>query len=192
MQHISTTYRHWKRHFYVWCMLRRGNYFPEYSQTVAIALFNSNWKVVPWSTTGYDICLIAIRYQKETTFFFSVACRPGWSLGSSDADSLSLCLQMLQSLLEVCSQFTFFFHNLSIFVWTPTFKSVVWPKAHRRIIAWQVVSAFHIGQGGASMSYMGCGVTKSATLCLRHLAYEMASKLQSKVRVFWNLIWKKM
>ncbi|XP_062593037.1 rotatin-like isoform X3 [Saccostrea cucullata] len=38
----------------------------------------------------------------------------------------------------------------------------------------EVVSAFHIGRGGASMSYMGKGVTKAATLCLRHLAYEMS------------------
>jgi rotatin len=44
----------------------------------------------------------------------------------------------------------------------------------------QVVSAFHIGRGGMSMSYMGRGVTRGATLCLRHLAYEMATHLQSK------------
>ncbi|KAL5022092.1 hypothetical protein ScPMuIL_001247 [Solemya velum] len=39
----------------------------------------------------------------------------------------------------------------------------------------EVVSAFHIGRGGTSMSYMGKGVTKAATLCLRHLAFEMAT-----------------
>ncbi|XP_053402565.1 rotatin-like [Mercenaria mercenaria] len=39
----------------------------------------------------------------------------------------------------------------------------------------EVVSAFHIGRGGTSMSFMGKGVTKAATLCLRHLAYEMAT-----------------
>ncbi|XP_071091563.1 rotatin-like [Haliotis cracherodii] len=38
----------------------------------------------------------------------------------------------------------------------------------------EVVSAFHIGRGSTSMSYMGKGVTKSATMCLRHLAHEMA------------------
>ncbi|XP_050395156.2 rotatin [Patella vulgata] len=37
----------------------------------------------------------------------------------------------------------------------------------------EVVSAFHIGRGGTLMSYMGKGVTKAATLCLRHLAFEM-------------------
>ncbi|XP_060080267.1 rotatin-like [Ylistrum balloti] len=44
----------------------------------------------------------------------------------------------------------------------------------------EVVSAFHIGRGGTSMSYMGKGVTKSATLCLRHLAHEMASYSDDK------------
>lgn len=39
----------------------------------------------------------------------------------------------------------------------------------------EVVSAFHIGRGGTAMSFMGKGVTKAATLCLRHLAYEMAT-----------------
>ncbi len=45
----------------------------------------------------------------------------------------------------------------------------------------QVVSAFHIGRGSTSMSYMGKGVTKAATLCLRHLAHEMATVLEDKV-----------
>jgi len=45
----------------------------------------------------------------------------------------------------------------------------------------QVVSAFHIGRGGTSMSYMGKGVTKAATLCLRHLSYEMATLSEDKV-----------
>ena len=45
----------------------------------------------------------------------------------------------------------------------------------------QVVSAFHVGRGGMSMSYMGRGVTRSATLCLRHLACEMATQLHSPV-----------
>ncbi|KAK2169790.1 hypothetical protein LSH36_7g17006 [Paralvinella palmiformis] len=44
----------------------------------------------------------------------------------------------------------------------------------------EVISAFHFGRGGMSMSYMGCGVTRCATICLRHLAYEMATQLQSK------------
>ena len=45
-----------------------------------------------------------------------------------------------------------------------------------------VISAFHIGRGGTSMSYMGKGVTKAATLCLRHLVYEMATTMDDKVR----------
>ena len=44
-----------------------------------------------------------------------------------------------------------------------------------------VISAFHIGRGGTSMSYMGKGVTKAATLCLRHLVYEMATTMEDKV-----------
>ncbi|XP_064598734.1 rotatin-like [Liolophura sinensis] len=44
----------------------------------------------------------------------------------------------------------------------------------------EVVSAFHIGRGGTSMSYMGKGVTKAATLCLRQLAYEMATSTEDK------------
>ncbi|XP_041375404.1 rotatin-like [Gigantopelta aegis] len=44
----------------------------------------------------------------------------------------------------------------------------------------EVVSAFHIGRGGTAMSFMGKGVTKSATLCLRHLAYEMAVSSDDK------------
>ncbi|XP_056009232.1 rotatin-like isoform X2 [Ostrea edulis] len=44
----------------------------------------------------------------------------------------------------------------------------------------EVVSAFHIGRGGTSMSYMGKGVTKAATLCLRHLAYEMSTAVGNK------------
>ena len=31
------------------------------------------------------------------------------------------------------------------------------------------------------MSYMGKGVTKAATLCLRHLVYEMATTMDDKV-----------
>ncbi|XP_078335545.1 rotatin-like [Crassostrea virginica] len=44
----------------------------------------------------------------------------------------------------------------------------------------EIVSAFHIGRGGTSMSYMGKGVTKAATMCLRHLVYEMASTAENK------------
>ncbi|XP_070189691.1 rotatin-like isoform X1 [Littorina saxatilis] len=44
----------------------------------------------------------------------------------------------------------------------------------------EVVSAFHIGRGSTSMSYMGRGVTKAATLCLRHLAHEMVSCTDDK------------
>ena len=33
------------------------------------------------------------------------------------------------------------------------------------------------------MSYMGKGVTKAATMCLRHLVYEMASTAENKVSV---------
>ncbi|XP_069111957.1 rotatin-like isoform X2 [Argopecten irradians] len=50
----------------------------------------------------------------------------------------------------------------------------------------EVVSAFHIGRGGTSMSYMGKGVTKSATLCLRHLAHEMATYSDDKN---WARLW---
>jgi len=45
----------------------------------------------------------------------------------------------------------------------------------------EVVSAFHIGRGGTSMSFMGKGVTKAATLCLRQLVYEMATVSENKV-----------
>ncbi|XP_076470158.1 rotatin-like isoform X2 [Babylonia areolata] len=44
----------------------------------------------------------------------------------------------------------------------------------------EVVSAFHIGRGGTSMSYIGRGVTKAATLCLRHLAHEMVLYTDNK------------
>ncbi|XP_071785544.1 rotatin-like [Asterias amurensis] len=44
----------------------------------------------------------------------------------------------------------------------------------------EVVSAFHVGRGGTAMSYMGKGVTKSATLCLCHLAHEMATRSHQK------------
>jgi hypothetical protein len=37
------------------------------------------------------------------------------------------------------------------------------------------------------MSFMGKGVTKAATLCLRHLAYEMATLSDNQV-LFNNLI----
>ncbi|XP_013417729.1 rotatin-like [Lingula anatina] len=69
----------------------------------------------------------------------NVTARPGWSSGCKDTDSSTLCLQLLNCLLEV-------------------------------------LSAFHIGRGGMSMSYMGRGVTRNATLCLRHLAYEMSDQ----------------
>ncbi|KAK6982748.1 rotatin [Biomphalaria glabrata] len=68
-----------------------------------------------------------------------ITARPGWSCECGSMDSISLCNQLLNSLLEV--------------VWS-----------------------FHIGRGGASRSYMGKGVTKSCSLCLRHLAYEMITK----------------
>ncbi|KAK7504713.1 hypothetical protein BaRGS_00004199, partial [Batillaria attramentaria] len=44
----------------------------------------------------------------------------------------------------------------------------------------EVVSAFHVGRGGTSMSYMGRGVTKAATLCLRQLAHEMVTTTEDK------------
>ena len=44
---------------------------------------------------------IIMNLRISLTFDTTICFRPGWSLGSSDADSLSLCLQMLQSLLEV-------------------------------------------------------------------------------------------
>ncbi|KAJ8303020.1 hypothetical protein KUTeg_019416 [Tegillarca granosa] len=72
-----------------------------------------------------------------------ITARPGWSSESSEIENITLCSQLLTSLLEV-------------------------------------VSAFHIGRGGTSMSYMGKGVTKAATLCLRHLAYEMATVNEDK------------
>ena len=46
----------------------------------------------------------------------------------------------------------------------------------------QVVSAFHVGRGGTAMSYMGKGVTKSATLCLLHLTREVAARAVDKVQ----------
>ncbi|XP_059138641.1 rotatin-like [Physella acuta] len=39
----------------------------------------------------------------------------------------------------------------------------------------EVVWSFHVGRGGASQSYMGRGVTKSGSLCLLHLVFEMSS-----------------
>ncbi|XP_077983359.1 rotatin-like [Glandiceps talaboti] len=50
----------------------------------------------------------------------------------------------------------------------------------------EVVSAFHVGRGGTALSYMGKGVTKSATLCLQHLACEMA---QHSVDKAWTSHW---
>ncbi|KAK3086250.1 hypothetical protein FSP39_015771, partial [Pinctada imbricata] len=75
-----------------------------------------------------------------------ITARPKWSQESTELESSTLCSRVLSSLLEV-------------------------------------VSAFHIGRGGTSMSYMGKGVTKAATLCLRHLAYEMSTLSDDKVRV---------
>ncbi|XP_052063673.1 rotatin-like [Mytilus californianus] len=72
-----------------------------------------------------------------------ITARPGWSQESTDLESYTLCVRVLNCLLEV-------------------------------------VSAFHIGRGGTSMSYMGKGVTKAATLCLRHLSYEMATLSEDK------------
>jgi len=69
--------------------------------------------------------------------------RRGWSLSCCSADCLTLCLEMLQTLLEV-------------------------------------VSAFHAGRGGLLMSYMGRGITRCASVCLRHLAREMAMSLRSQ------------
>ncbi|XP_014667682.1 PREDICTED: rotatin-like [Priapulus caudatus] len=39
----------------------------------------------------------------------------------------------------------------------------------------EVVMSFHRGRGGISMSFMGCAVTRAATVCLQHVAYEMAA-----------------
>ncbi|XP_041454793.1 rotatin-like isoform X2 [Lytechinus variegatus] len=50
----------------------------------------------------------------------------------------------------------------------------------------EVVSAFHVGRGGTAMSYMGKGVTKSATLCLLHLTREMAARAVDKS---WPMDW---
>ncbi|XP_052274853.1 rotatin-like isoform X2 [Dreissena polymorpha] len=50
----------------------------------------------------------------------------------------------------------------------------------------EVVSAFHVGRGGTSMSFMGKGVTKAATLCLRNLSYEMATLADDKT---WTKSW---
>ena len=69
--------------------------------------------------------------------------RRGWSLSCGTADCLTLCLELLQTLLEV-------------------------------------VSAFHAGRGGLLMSYMGRGITRCASVCLRHLAHEMATNLRSQ------------
>ncbi|ESO98430.1 hypothetical protein LOTGIDRAFT_231452 [Lottia gigantea] len=59
--------------------------------------------------------------------------------------------------------------------WSEECSSLDGPGLSSRLLnsLLEVVSAFHIGRGGTLMSYMGKGVTKSATLCLRHLAYEM-------------------
>jgi len=46
------------------------------------------------------------------------------------------------------------------------------------------VSAFHAGRGGLLMSYMGRGITRCASVCLRHLAHEMAANLRSQVITF--------
>ncbi|XP_038067390.1 rotatin-like [Patiria miniata] len=50
----------------------------------------------------------------------------------------------------------------------------------------EVISAFHVGRGGTAMSYMGKGVTKSATVCLCHLAHEMANRAHQKN---WSTEW---
>ncbi|KAL4234763.1 hypothetical protein ACF0H5_006405 [Mactra antiquata] len=50
----------------------------------------------------------------------------------------------------------------------------------------EVISAFHIGRGGTSISFMGKGVTKAAALCLRHLIYEMASVSEDQT---WTKSW---
>ncbi|XP_070575583.1 rotatin-like [Ptychodera flava] len=50
----------------------------------------------------------------------------------------------------------------------------------------EVVSAFHVGRGGTAMSYMGKGVTKSATMCLLHLAFEMSQYSTDKS---WTSHW---
>ena len=41
----------------------------------------------------------------------------------------------------------------------------------------QVLSAFHLGRQGNSLSYMGKGVLRNATLCLRHVVQEMTSSV---------------
>jgi len=39
------------------------------------------------------------------------------------------------------------------------------------------------------MSYMGRGITQCASVCLRHLAHEMATNLRSQVMTtFWSVI----
>lgn len=51
------------------------------------------------------------------------------------------------------------------------------------------MSAFHAGRGGLLMSYMGRGITQCASVCLRHLAHEMATNLRSQVMTtFWSVI----
>ncbi|CAM1292748.1 Uncharacterised protein g531 [Pycnogonum litorale] len=37
----------------------------------------------------------------------------------------------------------------------------------------EVIAAFHVGRGGITQSYMGDGITKCATICLRHIMDEM-------------------
>lgn len=39
----------------------------------------------------------------------------------------------------------------------------------------QVLSAFHLGRQGNSLSYMGKGVLRNATLCLRHVVEEITA-----------------
>ena len=42
----------------------------------------------------------------------------------------------------------------------------------------QVLSAFHLGRQGNSLSYMGKGVLRNATLCLRHVVEEIATVVE--------------
>uniref|UniRef100_H2YGD6 Rotatin N-terminal domain-containing protein n=1 Tax=Ciona savignyi TaxID=51511 RepID=H2YGD6_CIOSA len=51
----------------------------------------------------------------------------------------------------------------------------------------EIVSAFHIGSGASSLSYMGKGVSRCATQCILQLAREMAV-YKINVRFFWLAI----
>jgi len=55
-------------------------------------------------------------------------------------------------------------------------EGIQWPNLKLLHLCFrpQVVLAFHAGRLGASLSFMGKGVTYYSSLCLAHLTHEMA------------------